>query len=105
MAENRFAQFLKLADYWDKSSQLRFTDFLRNVVYTPVTVPTATTALTTLTHTAPSTPDYAIQDLVNAGPYGFVTKDEGNTVLKVVAHLQARVAELESIVKNAGLEK
>jgi len=103
--EERFRQFLGLAEYWDKSSQLRFSDFLRGVVYVPDTVPAATAALTTLTHTAPSTPDYAIQDLVNAGPFGFVTKDEGNSVLKVVANLQARVTELEAIVKNAGLEK
>jgi len=39
---------------------------------------------TALTHTAPGTPDYAIQDLINSSAYGFVTKDEGNTVLKVL---------------------
>jgi len=54
-----------------------------------------TTAETDITHTAPSTSDYAIQDLVNTTPYGFVTKDEGNTVLQVIANLQTRVQELE----------
>ena len=54
-----------------------------------------TTQLTTITHTAP-TPDYAIQNLTNASPFGFVTADEGNTVLSVVANLQTRVAELET---------
>lgn len=64
---------------------------------TPVVQPTALTAqLTTITHTAPSTPDYAIQALTNSSPYGFATADEGNSVLKVVANLQARVAELET---------
>lgn len=40
--------------------------------------------LTAITHTAPGTPDYAIQDLTNVGGFGFVTKDEGNTVLSVI---------------------
>jgi len=66
--------------------------------------PTACTAqLTTLTHTAPGTPDYAVQDLVNSGGYGFVTKDEGNSVLKVVANLQTRVTEMETRLKALGL--
>lgn len=53
------------------------------------------TPLTTITHTAPSTPDYAIQALTTSTPYGFATSDEGNTVLKVVAELQRRVLDLE----------
>jgi hypothetical protein len=61
-----------------------------------------TSQLTTLTHTAP-TPDYAIQDLVNSGCYGFVTKDEGNTVLSVIANLQTRVSELETRLQAHGL--
>ncbi len=44
--------------------------------------------LTAITHTAPGTPDYAIQDLVQGADitagFGFKTKDEGNTVLSVV---------------------
>ncbi len=62
-----------------------------------------TAQLTSLTHTAPGTPDYAIQDLVNSSAYGFVTKDEGNTVLKVLLNLQVRMAEAEAILENAGL--
>jgi hypothetical protein len=54
-----------------------------------------TDELTTITHTAPGTPDYAIQNLSLTG-YGFVTEDEGNTVLSVIANLQARVNELET---------
>ena len=54
-----------------------------------------TTQETTITHTAPSTADYAIQDLTTTTPFGFVTKDEGNTVLQVIANLQTRVQELE----------
>lgn len=60
-----------------------------------------TAQLTTITHTAPGTPDYAIQDLTNVNGYGFVTKDEGNTVLSVIANLQTRVAELEARLGSA----
>ena len=71
---------------------------------TPVVKPTALTAqLTSVTHTAPGTPDYALQDLVQNTGFGFVTKDEGNTVLSVVANLQARVAELETKLVALGL--
>ncbi len=55
-----------------------------------------TAQLTSITHTAPGTPDYAVQDLINSSAYGFVTKDEGNTVLSVIKNLQVRVAELEA---------
>ena len=60
-------------------------------------------ALTTITSTAPGTPDYAIQDLTNSGGFGFATKDEGNSVLAVIANLQTRVAELEAKLKVYGL--
>ena len=63
----------------------------------PVSKGAALTAqLTTITHTAPGTPDYAIQDLVQPAGFGFVTKDEGNSVLAVIANLQARVAQVEA---------
>lgn len=58
-----------------------------------------TTTLTSITHTAPGTPDYALQDLVDSGAgsaFGFATKDEGNTLLSVVLNLQVRVNELEA---------
>jgi len=68
----------------------------------PIARPAAlTTQLTSITHTAPGTPDYAIQDLTNAGGYGFATKDEGNTVLSVILNLQTRVAELETKLSSA----
>ena len=71
---------------------------------TPIVQPTALTAqLTSITHTAPGTPDYALQDLVQNTGFGFVTKDEGNTVLSVVANLQARVSELETKLVALGL--
>jgi hypothetical protein len=64
---------------------------------TPVVQQTELTdELTTITHTAPGTADFAIQNLVMATGYGFVTEDEGNTVLSVIANLQARVNELET---------
>ena len=62
-----------------------------------------TAQLTTITSTAPGTPDYAIQDLVDVSPFGFVTKDEGNSVLAVIANLQTRVAQLETQLKALNL--
>lgn len=59
--------------------------------------------LTALTHTAPSTPDYAIQDLVNSSAYGFVTKDEGNTVLSVIVRNAARIKAIEDALVGLGL--
>jgi len=74
---------------------------------TPVVQQTELTdELTTITHTAPGTPDYAIQDLVDSSAgatFGFATKDEGNSVLAVIANLQARVNELETKLTNYGL--
>jgi len=71
---------------------------------TPIVQPTEITdELTTITHTAPGTLDYAIQDLTNSSPFGFVTKDEGNTVLSVIANLQTRVNELETALASLGL--
>jgi hypothetical protein len=71
---------------------------------TPTTKPAANTvALTTITSTAPGTPDYAIQDLTQTTPFGFVTKDEGNSVLAVIANLQARVGQLETKLQALGL--
>jgi hypothetical protein len=69
-----------------------------------VTTQSALTAtLTPLTHTAPGTPDYAIQALTVTTPYGFVSSDEGNTVLKVIANLQTRVSELEAALQAVGI--
>jgi hypothetical protein len=62
-----------------------------------------TAALTTITSTAPVTPDYAIQDLTQTTPFGFATKDEGNTVLSVIANLQTRVSQLESKLQTYGI--
>lgn len=66
-------------------------------------VPALTTQLTTITSTAPGTSDFAIQDLVDTAAFGFVTKDEGNTVLAVIANLQARVDELETALQTYGM--
>jgi hypothetical protein len=64
---------------------------------------TALTAqLTTLTYTAPGTPDYAIQDFTQTNPWGFTSHDEANSVLKVIANLQVRCAELETKLKAYG---
>jgi hypothetical protein len=71
---------------------------------TPVVQPTEITdELTSITHTAPGTSDYAVQDLVQNTGFGFVTKDEGNTVLSVILNLQTRVNELETRLATLGL--
>lgn len=71
---------------------------------TAVTRPTAlTTTKTSITHTAPGTPDFAIQNLTNSSGYGFATQDEGNTVLSVILNLQTRVNELETKLQALGL--
>ena len=62
-----------------------------------------TTALTTISCSAPSTPDYDIQDITNSSPYGFKTAEEGQTVLNVIKNLQTRLAELESKLQTMGL--
>jgi hypothetical protein len=62
-----------------------------------------TAQLTTITHTAPGTPDYAMQNMTSTTPFGFVTQDEANTCLSVIANLQTRVAELETKLKAHGL--
>lgn len=62
-----------------------------------------TAALTDITFTAPGTPDYAIQDLTQTTPFGFVSKDEGNTVLSVIKNLQTRVSELETKLAIYGI--
>lgn len=62
-----------------------------------------TGTLTTLSHSEPGTADYAIQDLTTSSPYGFVSSDEAQTVLKVIVNLQTRVNELEQVLINHGI--
>lgn len=62
-----------------------------------------TAQLTTITHTAAGTPDYAVQNLVQNTGFGFATADEGNTVLAVIANLQARCAAMEAALEGAGI--
>lgn len=57
---------------------------------------------TDVTHTAPSTPDYAVQDLTTTTPFGFETKDEGNTVLQVLANVQAVQKEIVQLLIDRG---
>ena len=62
-----------------------------------------TTALTSITASAPGTPDFAIANLTDTTPFGFVSADEGQTVLTVIANLQARVNELDARLQAYGL--
>lgn len=62
-----------------------------------------TGTLTTLSASAPGTADYIIQDLTNSSPYGFVSSDEGQTVLQIISNLQARVNELEQVLIDHGI--
>lgn len=59
--------------------------------------------LTSITHTAPGTPDYALQDLVQNTGFGFATADEGNTLLSVVLALQVGYAAMRTALTNYGL--
>jgi hypothetical protein len=52
--------------------------------------------LTTITHTNPSSADYAFANTINSSAWGFSTQDEANTLLSVVRNLQIRVLELEN---------
>ena len=71
---------------------------------TAVVRPTAlTTALTTITCSAPGTPDYAIADLTQTTPFGFASADEGQSTLKVIANLQTRLGEVETKLQALGL--
>ena len=71
---------------------------------TAVVQPTALTATVgTVTFSEPTTPDYAIQDMTQVTPYGFVTLDEGQSILKVIANLQVRVNQLEDKLQDLGL--
>jgi hypothetical protein len=54
-----------------------------------------TADLTHITHTAPTTPDYAIATPVSGG-WGFSTQDEFETAMSVILNLQTRVAELDA---------
>ena len=62
-----------------------------------------TDELTTITHDAPGTPDYAIATPVQNTGFGFSTSDEMNSTLAVIANLQARVNELETALATIGL--
>jgi len=60
-----------------------------------------TAQLTTITFTAPGTPDYAIQDFTQTTPWGFASHDEANSHLAVIANLQVRCAQLEARLGSA----
>lgn len=62
-----------------------------------------TAQLTTITHAAPAADDFAIQSVTQTTPFGFASADEGNTVLKVIANLQTRLAEVEARLESAGI--
>lgn len=62
-----------------------------------------TAGLTAITHTAPGTPDYALQNLVQNTGFGFATADEGNTALSVLLNLQTKVGEIEARLEALGL--
>lgn len=75
--------------------KVTFPDSSGKVLVMPETENSLTPALTDITHTNPQTPDFDIQDLTDTGGFGFASKDEGNTVLAVIANLQIKVRELE----------
>jgi hypothetical protein len=71
---------------------------------TPVTKGAALTAAsTTITAKLPVLPDYVIADLTQTDPFGFVSANEGQTVLNVITNLQTRVNQLEARLQAYGL--
>lgn len=65
-----------------------------------------TTALTTITMAdAAGTPDYAMQAVINTNAYGFASAAEAISTLYVIANLQTRVNEIETILQGAGLAR
>ncbi len=66
--------------------------------------PTAlTTQLTTLTYTAPGTPNYNVAAVTQTTPFGFTTADEAHTILSVIKNLQDRVGQMETKLQGLGL--
>lgn len=55
------------------------------------------------THIAPGVDDFAIQGITSATPFGFVTADEGNSVLKVLKNAILRIEQLEARLKDVGI--
>lgn len=69
---------------------------------TPIVQPTAlTTALTTVTFTAPGATDYSMTDPA-VGGLGFANLNEARTLFSVIANLQTRTNELETRLTNFG---
>ena len=64
-----------------------------------------TAALTSLTHTAPGSDDFAIQNFVDAvtGAFAFKTADEANSVLKTIRINQTRINEIVTALQRAGV--
>ena len=62
-----------------------------------------TDELTTVTCSAPGTPDYAIADPINSSAYGFNSADEFLSVIKALANAQTRINELETKLVALGL--
>lgn len=70
---------------------------------TPVVQQAGLTAVVgTVTFSEPTTPDYAMAAMVSAG-FGFSTLNEAHSILKVIANLQTRVAEISTRLTTYGL--
>jgi hypothetical protein len=62
-----------------------------------------TAQLTTLTASAPGTPDYSLGTVTTTNGAGFSSVDECLTVVAVIINLQTRLAEVEARLEAAGL--
>jgi len=80
------------------NQKLSFYGVTQVVQQAPLTVNVGT-----ITFSEPTTPDYAIADLTSVDSFGFVSADEGQSLLKVVANLQTRVDELSARLTTYGL--
>ena len=88
----------------DVSPQLGANLDFNGNVFTGTAQTEITDELTTITHTAPGTPDYAVQDMGTAGGlWAWVDHDEANTTMSVIANNQARINDLEDRLVALGL--
>jgi len=103
---NNIGNAIPVADFQHDGTSLFKIDDADKIgffnVTTVVRQSALTAQLTTVTCTAPGTPDYAIADAVSGG-YGFSTADEFQSAVKVIANLQTRLSEAETALKNYGL--
>lgn len=78
------------------SKAVTFEDAIEVVPDPGAALTAQTVASTSITHTAASPADYLIQNLTDTGGFGFVTANEGNSLIAVLKNAVLRIAEIEA---------